>query len=226
MSSRYILEFAPAVAAALVGGVSVMAEWSQRRKAREAFRFGCAAVVAAWWAVEIGFSENITPPTVTWSQTQVLAAMKELYNSTPAAIPDQYEIESMPLDGYRIFANGRGWDRRDGTTGSLVILFIEDPDRLCLEVVPNDREHITQVDYDCIQAKIGLEFLVRKSVEDTPRGRLITFAGPKAKRYQKGVQVAFIKFLPPSKFRESEISPLKLLRVDWRRQSNSVSATQ
>ena len=119
--------------------------------------------------------------------------------------------------------NGSGW-HQSGDTGSLVILFIEDPQELHLEVFPTDPQHITPADYDCIQAKIGLEFLERKSVEDTPRGRLMTFAGPKAKRYQQGVQVAFIKFLPPAKFQESNVSPFKLLRVDWRRQSETISA--
>ena len=46
----------------------------------------------------------------------------------------------------------RGW-HQSGDTGSLVILFIEDPQELRLEVFPTDPQHITPADYDCIQAK-------------------------------------------------------------------------
>jgi hypothetical protein len=216
ISSRYILDFAPAIAAVVVGALCAISETLKERKAGTMLRWGAATVALIWWAAEIALARNIMQPTIDWSQADVLAEM-EGSKAGPPVIPDHYDPSSAAANDRLIF-NGRGWRASDGATNSLVTLFIEDPELLQLQLRTSDRGQVTESDYAAVEARIGLETLKLESAIDIDGGRVLTFAGPEQKRYQKGVQVAFIKFLPPGKFQESNVSPFKLLRVDWKTQ--------
>ncbi|MCS7338965.1 MAG: hypothetical protein NZ739_12155 [Verrucomicrobiae bacterium] len=108
-----------------------------------------------------------------------------------------------------------GW-LEDGRTLASIAAFVRDPECLILELAPAGDEPLPLAAYDCIRAKIGLEFLQRESLVQTTNGVRILFSGPKRARYQRGYQVAFIALVPREKLSLGE-SPFRLHRIAWRR---------
>ena len=95
-----------------------------------------------------------------------------------------------------------------------IILFVGDPEFLELELTSN-LANITELDLRHLRAKIGLEFLERDLVRKTDRGWTVRFHGPKKKRYQNGIQPAFVVFVPNAEL-AAQATPWQLLKVRWR----------
>jgi len=85
-----------------------------------------------------------------------------------------------------------------------------------LDVAPAVHAQPEDADYDCIRAKIGLEFLERQSITSIAGGKRIFFSGPKRTRYQKGIQLVFLGMVCPEQLSTAE-SKFSLLKVNWRR---------
>jgi hypothetical protein len=94
-------------------------------------------------------------------------------------------------------------------------LFVSNPQLLVIEVAPVENGPLDAQDYECIQAKIGLEVLTLESSEVTARGRRMVFQGPQAEAYQSGVQVAFLGMTPVQDLSDGK-SRFRLLNVRWR----------
>jgi hypothetical protein len=110
--------------------------------------------------------------------------------------------------------DGSGWDLNSRIVKCHVIVFVQDPEFLDLDLapVPNTRE---QPEPKWIRAKIGLEFLHEQSVTTNGNGWHVRFSGPRKARYKKGIQVAFIATVPELRLGDED-SPWVLNNIRWR----------
>jgi hypothetical protein len=115
-------------------------------------------------------------------------------NTTP--ILTHYELGVTNL-GSEIPYNGDGWDMETGTVKPVVTLFATNPERVVLSLFAAQGGGINRDDLAPIQAKIGLEYLVRESAEIYSNRTTLVFHGPKKPRYQTGLQVCFLGFIRP-----------------------------
>jgi hypothetical protein len=215
ISSRYMLDFAPAIGVAVAGVLLQFPQGARAWRRSAILRAGALALVAAWWATEFQWAENLIPETRPWGQARVVAQMRPRV-STPTALPNQYQVGEQPGPAEtKVLFNGFGWDETTGRTQPLAVFFVNNATKVQLEVEPAEGEVLSQQSLENIRAKIGLEFLTRDSVERTDSGWCITFAEPKRAAYRQGVQVLFISFVPPRDFR-AEHSPFRLIRVSWK----------
>jgi hypothetical protein len=169
----------------------------------------------AWWGYQVLASD--TDPQSTHFRPITYAEMKaNLERPKPPRepLPAAYET-GMNLSQFGIRFNGVGWDTASGATKAAVAIFIRDPQRLEIEVAPAGESSLPESAYDCIQAKVGLEFLQRESSVATPTGRVLIFSRPRRKIYQTGVQVAFLGMIETHELSEGN-SKFRLLRVRWR----------
>ncbi len=215
ISSRYLLDFAPALGASVAGVLLEIRPASRACRRRAVLRAGALVLAAAWWAAELHWAENLFPQRPAWGRVHVINELRR-DSSTPTVLPSHYAIgeENGPWESGILF-NGFGWDHAAGKTQPMAMFFVDDAANVQLEVEPAEGEILDEQSLGSIRAKIGLEFLMRQSVERTERGWRITFARPKRAAYRQGVQVLFVAFVPPNDYRK-ESSPFRLIRVDWK----------
>ena len=84
---------------------------------------------------------------------------------------------------------------------------------------------LATVDYDQVQAKIGLELLERKSILEQDGKHIITFSPPRREVYRHGVQMACVAYVDKTNLIAPFRSPLKLSRLEWRPTGDSTNAT-
>jgi hypothetical protein len=219
IASRYLLDLAPAFAAAMASALFALRDalstrhlWSIRAKCVVSLLF------VMWWGFEVFTAKTFTMGyrfqprmPLTYRQLESRLERQRVYGEP---LPDSYKV-GMALEEFGIPFNGAGWDTNGGQTKASVALFIHDPEFLELEVVPAEGVQLSSKDYATIQAKIGLEHLAIESSEKTPKGRLLIFRGPQNKEYQSGIQVAFLGFVTAHELSEND-SRFRLLRVRWR----------
>jgi hypothetical protein len=174
-------------------------------------------LLGLWWGYQVITADNLSigsrfPPPVALTRYQLDAQLqRDAVMGQP--LPDRYEV-GMDLENYGIPFNGAGWDTTSGETKASAAFFVDDPEFLQLEVTPAERVQLAPIDYEIIQAKIGLEFLTLESSIEIPGGRLLVFRGPQNKIYQSGIQVAFLGFVTADELSEGD-SRFRLLRVRW-----------
>jgi hypothetical protein len=211
MSSRYMLDFAPAYTAAiLVAYQGALALCHHRWCERLPF-----IALASWLVGEIGEGQCLlhrpitsTYDEVSWS-VQAPSRSPYLPRFSPG-IKDWSASRELPFDG-------SGWDRETGLVMPLVTLFVQDPQFLQLEVELNEPANVFAKPED-IRAKIDLEFLERESIQATAKGWRLCFRGPRKVRYKAGLHIAFVAFVPKDHFAD-RITPWRLERVQWRHQT-------
>lgn len=213
LSSRYLMDFAPAL------GVCAWVFWSwvmdsaTRLSARTLWPtvivFLC---LVAWWGYGVG-SIWTTTESRELTLEQVRSQMKrERKGPKGMHLLDGY---SSPTQTVGIPFNLDGW-LDDGRTVASVAAFVKDPECLALDLAPAGDQPMPISAYECIRAKIGLEFLRRESVVSTTNGVRVVFAGPTKSHYQRGYQLAFIALMSKAELSEGE-SRFRLLRICWKR---------
>lgn len=222
-SSRYLLDFGPAVAAALWAATWLGFRWIDARRPRAGWLpWAISAAVLGWWGWEVYGLKllNDRAQPIRESAWEQLARQLEAGRSRvrEAPLPSAYSAGFDFRSGGIPF-NGQGW-QTTGRTKSCVALLVRDPDCLVLHLAPGKSVASRPEDYDCIRAKIGLEFLKRESSIPTSDGMRHTFHGPTRKRYQKGIQFVFLGMVETQALSDEE-SPFRLLEVRWRRDSFS-----
>jgi len=214
VSSRYLLDFGPAFAGAcwvFFGLLFRLAESSARSGAR--FKRLLLILLFGWFGYEV-VSTKVTGGSPL-TKDELLVQMGEDASSSikPVSIPSAY-TNGFEFDDSGIGLNGTGWNTATGHTKACVVVYVQNPDCLILDLTSTNESVISVAQCENIKAKMGLEPLHRKSIGYMPSGVRITFDGPTTKRYQTGIQQASIAMVSPGKLDNGE-SQFRLLRISW-----------
>lgn len=218
VSSRYSLDFMPCFAAGMLAAWTAWMLWWRKRGAGGGGMAVSLLVLLIWLHSEIGRGRAAygSPDIVSWSQV----ARRMTWKPAKVCIPSGGAYESCTdPQATGISANGTGWLSPGGDVGPCVILFVEDPELLELDVALGPGANVEEGPV-AWRAKVGLEFLERERMERTPEGWRLVFAGPHQKQYQRGLQPVFLATVPKEQLAEPH-SPWRLLRVRWRYETPS-----
>ena len=214
ISSRYLMDFSPAFSGALwvFLGLLSRSTWFGKLGGKWIELITVASLLG-WWGYEImtiETSEKSNP----FSQQELIDLMRIDASRQPhKQIPYSY-TNGFEFDELGIFGNGAGWNQKTGNTESCVLLYVENPEDLNLEMTLTNGAKAPTSDYNCIQAKIGLEYLKRKDIVPTPSGVRIEFYGPTRRIYKTGIQQATIAMVAPRELSLGN-SRFRLLKVSW-----------
>lgn len=217
ISSRYLLDLAPAFAALLVIAWRAGAAWvTARGKGAIAF-----AVLLALWATDIAASHKRgripTDPTDRAHARESTASLAAPA-LTPHPLPSAYVLGDPQLPSLiatetnhvPLYLNGIGWDLATGRVPPATYFFIEDPAFLELEVESTTG---AQLDWAAnVRVAIGLEHLMVTATTPTARGAKLRFALPAP---GGGLRVAFVAFGPDTAL-DQPLSDLVLRSLRWR----------
>ena len=210
MSSRYMMDFAPAFAATIWAGFRLSC-WVMRTWAPTRIHLVPLPIVllSMWWMYQVSTTE-IFPHTGGGTIPQPKIPME--YHGTP--LPADLSSYTWPMDrDYNIPFNGYGWDQGTGRTASVVVLYLRGAGRVELELSSVEGKHLTQSDWDQIRVKIGLEELREESSQVTPEGRKLTFTRSSKIADQSQIEIAFIALTNAKN--SAQASDFKLQRVRW-----------
>jgi len=213
ISSRYMIDFAPAIAVAMTAGVSLLGGMRIKHfRQSRMFRFSVFYASLLWLGWQIATAQFYFGPARTSTRAEVLSILQR---EPPLleSLPSGYSLDSDNRPSRSIYHNGSGWEA-DGTTGPVVVLFIEHPEKIVLEVESSGPAPVDDAEYDVIQARIGLEPLALESIESTEKGKRLVFSAPVRDFYRQGMQVLFLAFAPPEQVLERQ-SQFRLLTVKW-----------
>jgi hypothetical protein len=196
MASRYNVDFLPAVMIGISALVWNAFEFNLIPETRTAALIGCSATMV--WLVFGIVTADISPSHQKREPLDSLAVGRRMHapsneNTTP--ILTHYELGATSLVG-QIPDNGDGWNLQNGALRPVVTLFASDPKCVVLSLFAPEGA-IDPDDLAPIQAKIGLEYLLRKSTEVHSNKAVLVFRGPQKSRYQTGLQVCFLGFIRP-----------------------------
>lgn len=217
ISSRYLLDFMPAFAAALLAGwLGWCAAVRSRRNASTVLLLSFVAL-ASWttWEVASSTSEPVSPRTATRAETRKPSAPP--LNHAAHHLSGHYASPGDPTQTW-IPYNGAGWQPPSGQVRPCVILFVEDPQFLELELAGPDTEDEVTAPRD-LRAKVGLEFLKLESIQRHGKGWRVRFAGPTHDRYQHGLQTVFLATVPQSQL-ASRGPTWRLITAKWHQDPN------
>jgi hypothetical protein len=210
LSSRYMMDFAPAFAVAIWALLQFAGQLARTRpEARLTMSSLLFLLLGGWWGYQV-FTAKIFPDTGGGTVDRVVVA--------PSArkVPSLIELESYSkdtnIDRFRIPFNGYGWWRPAGRTSSIVVLFLPGATRLELDLRPVEGVSVAQRDWDQIQVKIGREQLVLESTSEHADGRTLRFTRP-PKSHPSQIEVAFIRLTRPRA--SLDLSKFQLERVRW-----------
>jgi hypothetical protein len=195
LSSRYSVDFLPAVMIGICALVWNVVDLNILREKAQGLQWMVAT--AAWLAIGI-FAARISEGYV-HSSTDLAMIQRRALVPLPKKPPEaltRYEL-GQPDWSARIPFNCDGWNPEDGTVQPAVTLFASDPQCVVLSLFVPGESRITSDDLAPIQAKIGLEYLSRQSVEIQSDKATLVFNGPHRQRYQTGLQVCFLGFIRP-----------------------------
>jgi hypothetical protein len=210
-SNRYAFDFAAGFAAAIVGVILQVEHLIERFAPKKTFcSWTCVVLITTWALCEIVSGRTIAGPSPAVNAAELSLMPKDF--PPPDPLPDAYK-RGQSLNNYHIPYNGAGWDVDTGQMDTVVVLFVQDPEFIRLEVASNNNEAINCTN---LQAKIGLEFLAVASIRNNGNTSVVEFCGPRRKLYQAGIQVAFLAYVDKQNL-ASPTSPVRLLSVQWRR---------
>ncbi|MAT72899.1 MAG: hypothetical protein CMJ58_25745 [Planctomycetaceae bacterium] len=228
ISSRYILDYSPAFAAASLACISrhdELVAFAQpiSRHSRILLKFSLVAWLG-WWGMELDRCKNYYPASPVWTQEVALQAGER--NNAEVVIPSSYIVcdikdREFQDDLAGIPFNGLGWTE-GGRTKSVVMLFVQDPSFIELQIAAAPGMSPSQTQWNSIQAKIGITFLNRQSVVQQGANRVIRFAAEDDRQAFAGTQVAFVSFpltdgIGEGAIPDEGLSPFFLERVTWRK---------
>lgn len=224
ISSRYLIDFAPAFVAALsaliLGFDLPVRSVNARTKAMRVAAYG----FIVWIAVEGLLTQPLPPRPQALTYPEWLSihdrqdhAPRLLVTSLStgsipigSVAPDSVPPFHVPWDG--IPHNGVGWNKVTGDTASVVILFVDDPQFIQVDVQP---PATTPHDQPWVRAKLDRELLSVTSLTRLPEGRIrLQFEVRKAQKKAQP-QVLFLAFGPPETL-AAQPSGYRLHTVAWK----------
>jgi hypothetical protein len=216
ISSRYLLDFAPAFSAASWVFFLLALNWFGNCWPRNKWmKLWVVVILFGWWGYEtMTIEPTLGSRPLRWKQVAHRMVMDEdrpQNTKLPLVYTNGFSIDSI---GIRF--NGMGWNQKTGNTAACVVLFVENPECLTLDLAAADKAGMSASDYDRIQAKIGLEILKRKSITSTAEEATVKFYGPRKKQYQSGIQIASLAMMSPQELNRGD-SKFRLLKVSWHR---------
>jgi hypothetical protein len=239
ISSRYMMDFAAAFAVSIVlawwGMIDAVHRWTIHARFTDTHGATSRSVrgIAAclfltlglliWITHGIGYSKSVygSPHSISWREVNDWRALKKVRpNITP--LPDGY-MQSDDLERWAIPFNGAGWSD-DGGVDAAVILFVDSPEFLELEVTEAAFVNTIAADPHYIRAKIGLEFLTQEAIERKEEGWRVRFSPPRRSDYKQGIQPVFIAAVPADHITDSR-TPWIMKKVTWRTKSSDTSAS-
>ena len=221
MSSRYLIDFAPALVAAWLVLFRLLQDWTGKLRSRIPWpTYVLALVLCIWWAHEVMTIQQLDGNDTRNTATTADGAVGSL--ETWAAPKHHGPIPPAYTNGFAFAAvgipfNGTGWNSTQGETKACVSLFVENPECLIVDLAPLQPDQSAPA-YDCIRAKIGCEQLERERASPLPGGIRIYFRGPKNSQYQTGIQLVSLGMMRREELTDGE-SNFLLKKVSWHRES-------
>ena len=212
ISSRYLMDLAPAFAAAIAGAWLFLAARCERRSSRV---LACV-LLCAWLGLELFLSRSVYggPTSITAAELKILREHKSANaGGTNSDAADDY---GQTWNGNRslIPFDRAGWNAETGAVMPLVILIVKNPEFLELDFEAQPHPRIVANPED-IRAKVGLEFLERVKITKTEKGWRVRFRGPQPPRWRAGLQGAFVATVP-KRFLAERTTPWVLKSARWR----------
>jgi hypothetical protein len=195
MSSRYMLDFAPAFAVAIwvliqhAGQITRQRFFSRGVSYAPYVSSALVVLLASWWIYQIA-SAKIFPDTgggVSWTP---LSESSTKSDNLPLSLTE-YSLDG-GIAATNIPFNGYGWEQPSGLTGAMVILFLRDAWGYEIGLEPIEGVNVSESDWDNVRAKIGLDELRLKSSFACGGGRRLQFAREKRSTDGPHIEVAFI----------------------------------
>ncbi|MGB8888134.1 MAG: hypothetical protein WCC87_15485 [Candidatus Korobacteraceae bacterium] len=220
LASRYMVDFAPAFVAALIG-LWYWAVEEVRQRIRNPQQIAGLLFIALilWQGSEIVLAKRAAPSPA----PLIKEAMSDPMTPSPDPdkyLPDEYRVGG-PLTStadQAIQYNGAGWDSTTGTTRLCAGFFVDSPQFLELELTAYPGRDTTEAPLTAIRAKVGLESMEQTSITHTNNIWVVRFAGPRQRRYQQGLQPVFLAMIPTQDLAQyiAVSSPWILKRLTWR----------
>lgn len=214
MTSRYAVDFAPAIAVGIAGFALLLFEIAATRGSR-ALGVAIALCGSTWVLHDVAHAE-ISPSHARRLPVTAGVVAERLPRPVLAGapLPDAYRCGESP-ERVGVKFNGSGWaSTRDCSVDPASMFFLPSSDCIRLDIAPIvDGARFTTEQLGAIRAKIGLTELVRTSVADTDRGARLTFCGPAGRsRNPHGIEVVYLGWMEPRLVRFGD-RPLRLLEI-------------
>jgi len=209
ITSRYMSDFAPSFACAVaVAWRAWPLQKVRHRVAQWMLQLGLLLLLGLWLSVSLTKRQPFNGPVVLFGRD---------FSDAP---PKKAEVVPPPRWGYtagedfkvyNIPFNGTGWNGKSGAASPVVTLFVNNPQCLDLQIEPFNP---LSVEAPPVQAIIGLEKLklVNRSRIDSMWH--LRFEKPRATKYQRGIQPAFIAFGPKERLADMQ-TPWRLVKASW-----------
>ena len=224
ISSRYLIDFAPAFVAALsaliLGFDLPFRSIKARTKAMRVAAYG----FIVWIAVEGLLTQPLPPRPQALTYPEWLS-IHNRQDHAPRLRVGSLSTGSMPIgsvspDGVPPFHvpwdgiphNGAGWNKVTGDTASVVILFVDEPQFIRVDVHPPMN---TSQAAPWVRAKLDREHLPLTSITKLPEGRIRLIFEVRNAEKKAQPQVLFLAFGPPEAL-DASLSGYQLQSVNWR----------
>ena len=224
ISSRYLIDFAPAFVAALsaliLGFDLPFRSVYARTKAMRVAAYG----FIVWIAVEGLLTQPLPPRPQALTYPEWLS-IHNRRNHAPRLRVGSLSTGSMPIgsvspDGVPPFHvpwdgiphNGVGWNKVTGDTASVVILFVDEPQFIRVDVHPPKN---TSQAAPWVRAKLDREHLPLTSITKLLEGHIRLLFEVRNAEKKAQPQVLFLAFGPPEAL-DASLSGYQLQSVNWR----------
>jgi hypothetical protein len=205
MSSRYLLDFAPAFT-----GLAVVFWLAMLRRMRWLGLFA----LAGWLGYEILSAQVRPAPVPVLTRKQISTELPSAEGRRIVEFGGAYSITNHPSQT-GIPYNGYGWDSETGLAGNIVIVAVDRPEFIEVLVGPRSDSAELPARPDEFRAMIGAEFLQFREVHQSEGPIRVRFEVPDKIKSRAGNQLLFLCFTKgfDSEDRESQ-RPLR--SVQWR----------
>lgn len=217
VSSRYNLDFAPALCAAMIACLllveALAREYSLPRHKLAAVMYAAAA---AWGIIQYRELRTLFPSITPISLQQAKSEMIPFRIDPRLRLAEVYGV-GMTIETDSLPFNCAGWNTTDGSTKAAVVFWVDSPQGL--EVSVRKRPNTQPSDFKTIRAKVGLEELRLISLAVDGEEAVLRFKGPSTPIYRTGLQVACLAMTSP---RDAgvEDSAFELRRISWTRNNS------
>lgn len=187
IADRYMMDFAPGIAVAMIGGVISVWNIDERKK-----RFQGMTIImcVGWWLWEVT-SAVITVPDDGMATKKDVTFIMTRFFERQLALPTRYAAGESIGTSSSFLENYIGL-KPSLCGGTLVILLAQDPTEMTLRLEAGTGGELTEQDCSKVQAKVGLELLRIVSSQATRNGRIMVFSKPMHSTNYRNIQVIFI----------------------------------
>lgn len=205
MSSRYLLDFAPAFTALAVIFWLAMMRW---------MRWLGLFALAGWLGYEILSAQVRPAPVPVLTRTQISTELPRAEGRQISEFANAYSPANHPGQT-GIPYNGYGWDNETGLAGNILIVAIDRPEFIEVLVGPRTDSTEPSAQPDEFRAMIGAEFLTLRELHQAEGQIRVRFELPEKIKNRAGNELLFLCFTKgfDADARESQ-RPLHTVR--WR----------